>query len=153
MADAAIAQGRIDFIPSRFTRIPHLIESGLVPVDIAIVQVTAPNEAGYCSLGVTLYVAREAISQAEIAVGEINPRIPHTFGDTYIPASEFDLLVCSEFSPPLFDRWSFDESLDRVATNVAALIEDGGCLAFCMPPPTSSVTASRSPVPGHQAVG
>ena len=134
VADAAIAEGRVDFIPSRFTRIPHLIESGLVPVDMAIVQVTPPNEAGYCSLGVAVDVAREAMEQAEIAVGEINSQIPNTFGDTYVPASEFDLLVCSDFPPPLFERWTFDDALDRAAANVAALIEDGSCLAFSIGP-------------------
>jgi acyl-CoA hydrolase/GNAT superfamily N-acetyltransferase len=134
VADAAIAEGRVDFIPSRFTRIPYLIESGLVPVDMAIVQVTPPNKDGYCSLGVALDVAREAMEHAAIAVGEINPRIPHTFGDTYVPVAEFDLLVYSDWSPPLFDRWPFDDTLDRLAANVAALIEDGSCLAFSIGP-------------------
>ena len=134
VADAAIAQGRVDFIPSRFTRIPYLIESGLVPVDMAIVQVTPPNKDGYCSLGVALDVAREAMEHAAVAVGEINSRIPHTFGDTYVPVSEFDLLVESELPPPLFDRWPFDETVNRLAANVAALIEDGSCLAFSIGP-------------------
>ena len=134
VADAAIAEGRVDFIPSRFTRIPHLIESGLVPLDMAIVQVTPPNTAGYCSLGVALDVAREAMEQAAIAVGEINPRVPNTFGDTYVPAAEFDLLVYSEIPPPLFDRWPFDAILDKLAGNVAALIDDGSCLAFSIGP-------------------
>jgi acyl-CoA hydrolase len=134
VADAAIAEGRVDFIPSRFTRIPYLVESGLVPVDMAIVQVTPPNEAGYCSLGVALDVAREAMEQATLAVGEINPQIPHTFGDTYIPASEFDLLVYSEIPPPLLERWPFDAALDRVAANVASLIDDGSCLGFSIGP-------------------
>ena len=134
VADAAIAEGRVDFIPSRFTRIPFLIESGLVPVEMAIVQVTPPNTAGYCSLGLAVDVAREAMDRAEITVAEINPHVPHTFGDTCVALSEFDLVVTSDLPPPHFERWRVDATLDRLAYNVASLIEDSSCLAFSTGP-------------------
>ena len=61
VADEAIEEGQVDLIPSRFVKIPQLIESLLRPVDVAIVQITPPNEAGFCSIGIAIDVAREAL--------------------------------------------------------------------------------------------
>jgi acyl-CoA hydrolase/GNAT superfamily N-acetyltransferase len=134
VADEAIEAGRVDMIPSRFVKIPQLIKSLLRPVDVAIVQITPPNEAGYCSLGIAIDVAREALEQASIKVGEINPQIPRTFGDTFIPAYEFDFLIRSTEPPIYFQRWEIDDIWLQVAQHVASLIEDESCLAFSIGP-------------------
>ena len=134
VADEAIEAGRVDLIPSRFVKIPQLIESRLAPVDVAVVQITAPNEAGFCSLGIAVDVAREVLEQATIRVGEINTHIPFTFGDTFVHISEFGFLVRSTDAPIYFDRWETDDIWDQVALNVASLIEDGSCLAFSIGP-------------------
>ncbi|MGD9330420.1 MAG: GNAT family N-acetyltransferase [Desulfobacterales bacterium] len=130
IASDAITSGRIDLIPSRFADIPNLIESGLIALDAAFVQVTPPNEAGYCSLGMAVDAARQAIESANLVIGEINPKVPFTHGDTFMAASEFDLLV--EATEPLIyvPRWPVDGVFDRVAANVASIVEDGSCLAF-----------------------
>jgi acyl-CoA hydrolase len=134
VADEAIEEGRVDLIPSRFVKIPQLIESLLKPIDVAIVQITPPNEAGFCSLGIAVDVAREALEQASIRVGEINTQIPRTFGDTFVEAAEFDFLVRATDPPIYFDRWAIDDVWDQVAEHVASLIEDGSCLAFSIGP-------------------
>ena len=134
VANEAIEEGRVDMIPSRFVKIPQLIESRLSPVDVAVVQITPPNEAGYCSLGIAVDVAREALEQANISVGEINTQIPCTLGDTFVHVSEFDFLVRSTDPPIYFDRWETNEIWDQVALNTASLIEDGSCLAFSIGP-------------------
>jgi acyl-CoA hydrolase/GNAT superfamily N-acetyltransferase len=133
-ADKAIEEGRVDLIPSRFQKIPQLISAGQIPVDVAIVQVTPPNDAGYCSLGIAVDVAWEAMERATIRIGEISRQVPRTFGDTFIPIAEFNYLISSEDPPIYFERWPVDEATDRVAHNVAALIEDGSCLAFSIGP-------------------
>jgi GNAT superfamily N-acetyltransferase len=115
-------------------KIPQLIESLLRPVDVAIVQITPPNEAGFCSLGIAIDVAREALEQASIKVGEINTQIPRTFGDTFVPLSEFDFLIRSTDPPIYFDRWEIDDIWYQVARHVASLIEDESCLAFSIGP-------------------
>lgn len=134
VASEAISEGRIDLIPSRFSRIPRLIESGQIPIDVAFVQVSPPNEAGYCNLGVAVDAARQAMEQASLIVGEINTDIPITFGDTYTAISDFDLLVYSTEPLVYFQRWPVDAVYDQVGANVAALIEDGSCLAFSIGP-------------------
>lgn len=133
-ADKAIEEGRVDLVPSRFQKIPQLISAGQIPVDVAIVQITPPNTAGYCSLGIAVDVAREAMERATIRVGEISLQVPRTYGDTFVPIAEFDYLISSEDPPIYFDRWPVDEAMNQVAQHVAALIEDGSCLSFSIGP-------------------
>jgi acyl-CoA hydrolase/RimJ/RimL family protein N-acetyltransferase len=134
VASDAITAGRVDLIPSRFSRIPHLIGTGRIGVDAAFLQVSPPDEAGYCSLGVAVDAGRQAMARAQLVVGEINPAMPMTFGDTLVHIDEFNLLVAAEHPPFFFDRWPVDPVYDRVAANVAAVIEDGSCLGFSIGP-------------------
>jgi len=134
VASEAIATGRVDHIPIRFARIPELIESGQITFDVAILQITPPNEAGYCSLGVAVDAARQALEAADLVIGEINTQAPYTYGDTFTHLSEFDLLVEATDPPIYFQRWPVDDVFDRVAAHVAAHVEDGSCLAFSIGP-------------------
>lgn len=134
VASDAITQGYVDLIPSRFSRVPALIESRMLPIDVAFIQITPPNEAGYCSLGMAVDVARYAMEQASIVIGEISSQVPRTYGDTFVPLSEFDMLVRSDDTPIYFSRWPVDEVIDQVAANVASVIEDGSCLCFSIGP-------------------
>lgn len=134
IASEAITKGRVDLIPCRFYRIPQLIESGKVSIDAAFVQVTPPDEAGYCSLGVAVDVARQAMDQAYFVVGEINDQMPVTYGDTFVHISEFDLLVKSNEAPMYFCRWPEEEVFDKIAANVASVIDDGSCINFSIGP-------------------
>ncbi|MFH1090353.1 MAG: GNAT family N-acetyltransferase, partial [Pseudomonadota bacterium] len=69
-----------------------------------------------------------------LVVGEINTLIPRTMGDTYAPLSSFDFLVEADEPPIYFQRWPVDEAFDRVAANVASIIDDGACLGFSIGP-------------------
>ncbi len=133
-ADEAISSGRIDYIPSRFSEIPNLIESEQLHIDVAIIQVTPPNEAGYCSLGVAVDVARNVMEKASVIIGEINHEIPFTFGDTFIPASDFDCFVESDEKPIYFERWPRDDVFDSIAKKIATVIEDGSCIVYSIGP-------------------
>jgi acyl-CoA hydrolase/GNAT superfamily N-acetyltransferase len=134
IANEAIEAGRVDLIPSRHAKIPQLIESRQIPVDVAIVQITPPNAAGFCSLGIAVDVAREAMEQASICIGEISTQIPRTFGDTFVQITDFDFLIRSTDPPIYFERPKTDDCWDQVARHVASLIEDKSCLAFSIGP-------------------
>jgi len=134
VASDAIATGRVDLIPTRFARIPDLIASGQIPFDAAILQITPPNEAGYCSLGVAVDAAHQVMEAADLVVGEINVRTPYTYGDTFVHLSEFDILVEATEPPIYFPCWPVDDVFDRIAGHVASLVEDGSCLAFSIGP-------------------
>ncbi|MGM0452832.1 MAG: GNAT family N-acetyltransferase [Thermodesulfobacteriota bacterium] len=134
VAKESISAGRVDLIPSRFSRLTQLIASQRIPFDVAFVQITPPNRLGYCSLGVSADVTHMALGQADFVIGEVNPDMPVTTGNTFVPAAAFDLMVHSTEEPIYFDRWPVDENFDRVAQNVASVIEDGSCLAFNIGP-------------------
>ena len=126
----AVIAGSVDLIPGRFSQIPRIIKSKRIPIDVAFIQITPPNEDGYCSLGLAVDVAREAMEQASVVVGEINTYIPFTFGDTLVAVSDFDLLVESTEPPTYFKRWPVNKVIDQVAANIAQVIEDGDCISF-----------------------
>lgn len=134
VAKESISAGRVDLIPSRFSRLTQLIATQRIPFDVAMVQITPPNRLGYCSLGVAVDVAHLAIKQASLVIGEINPYMPVTTGNSFIPIEAFDLIVESTEQLISFPRWPVDETYARVAANVASVIEDGSCIAFSIGP-------------------
>jgi len=134
IASDAITSGRVDLIPCRFSRVPSLIESGTIGIDAAFVQITPPDEAGYCSLGVAVDVARQAMEKASLVVGEVNDHVPRTLGDTSVHVDDFHYLVNSTEAPIYFPRWSVNEVYEKLGANVASLIQDRSCLAFSIGP-------------------
>lgn len=93
-------------------------------------QVTPPNPAGYSSLGGAVDIALLAMERASLCVGEVNPKMPVTFGDSFVHYSEFDMLV--ESTEPLIyhPRPEVDDVTDRIAANLASVVDDGSCIAF-----------------------
>jgi len=130
VASELVLTGSVDLIPGRISQIPQIIKSRRIPIDAAFIQITPPNEDGYCSLGVAVDIAREAMEQASLVVGEINTEIPFTFGDTIVSIADFDLLVESTESPGYFERKSVSKAIDKVAANISKVIEDGDCVCF-----------------------
>ena len=134
VAKEAITEGRVDLIPSRFSRLAQLIASRQIPIDVAFIQITPPNKLGYSSFGVAVDVARLVMDQATLVVGEINPDIPQTQGNTFVSINNFDMLVNATEKPIYFERWPIDPVFDKVAANVASAIEDGSCISFSFGP-------------------
>jgi acyl-CoA hydrolase/GNAT superfamily N-acetyltransferase len=130
LASEAITSGSIDIIPCRFSQIPKLVESGSIRVDVAFVQITPPDKAGYASLGVSVDVAKYAMEKASIVVGEINSLVPRTMGNTFVHVDDFHYLVRATEPPIYFPRWPADDVIDKVAANVASLVDDGSCISF-----------------------
>jgi acyl-CoA hydrolase/GNAT superfamily N-acetyltransferase len=139
VADEAITAGHVDLIPCYLSRIPELLEMQKIRADIVFVQITPPDKDGFSSLGVSVDVARLAMEQANLVVGEINTQIPRTLGDTFVPISDFDMLVESDEPPVYFERWPAEPVFDLIAANIEPLIEDQSCIAFSMGPLFESV--------------
>jgi acyl-CoA hydrolase/GNAT superfamily N-acetyltransferase len=134
VADEAIAAGHVDLIPCYPYRIAQLMEKRKIHIDAVFAQITPPDREGYCSLGVSVDVARLAMEQANIVVGEINPHVPRTMGDTFVQISDFDMLAESDERPVYFQRRPAEPIFERIAANIEPLIEDQSCLAFSMGP-------------------
>ena len=134
IADRAITEGRVDLIPSRFSRIPWLFRSGALRIDAAFIQVTPPDESGYVSLGVGVDVSRYAVEKAALVIGEINDKIPYTLGDTLVHVDDFDFFVTATEPPLYVPRWPIDDVFHRIAAHAASAVEDGSCISFAIGP-------------------
>jgi acyl-CoA hydrolase/RimJ/RimL family protein N-acetyltransferase len=129
-ASKAIMAGSVDMIPCRFSQIPKLFESGAIHVDVAFIQITPPDVRGYSSLGVSVDVAKHVMNCASIVVGEINDKVPCTLGNTFVHVNDFDFMVNATEPLIYFPRWPYDDVTDKVAGNVASVVEDGSCISF-----------------------
>ena len=144
IASEAIASGKVDLIPVFFFQIPYLLGSGQITIDVAVIQITKPNAAGYCNFGIAMDAARQAIQQAKLVIGEINQSMPFTYGDTFVPVSEFDYLIESEEPIIHFNTSDHPPVFHEIADNIASIIEDGSCLSFSFGPIHDALCMSLS---------
>ena len=129
IASDAISAGRIDLIPSRFSRIPSLFKSGAIHIDATFIQISPPDDNGYaCLLGVD--VERQAMEAANLVVGEVNAHAPRVMGDTLVHMDEFNYFVESTESPLYIPRWPVEDVFLKIAANIANIIEDGSCISL-----------------------
>ncbi|HEY8803701.1 MAG TPA: acetyl-CoA hydrolase/transferase C-terminal domain-containing protein [Clostridium sp.] len=124
----AIESGRGDFTPCFFYEVPKLFSKGYLPVDVALVQVSSPDENGYCSFGVSNDYTKPAAEYAKIVIAEINDKMPRTMGDSFIKLSDIDYIV--ETSHPIIELQppKIGEVEKKIGENCASLIEDGSTL-------------------------
>ncbi|MDO9064368.1 MAG: hypothetical protein Q7U25_04050, partial [Sulfuricella sp.] len=87
---AAVAKGLAEYIPVSLSQVPKLVENGRIPIDVAFVQVSPPDEFGYSSLGVSVDVTASMVHNARRVIAEINPNMPRTTGDSLVHISRFD---------------------------------------------------------------
>lgn len=125
----AVNEGMADYVPVFLSEIPELFKQGILPVDVALVQVSPPDEHGYCSLGVSVDIARSAVNTTKHVIAQVNPKVPRTHGDGLIHSSRFASLVyCDE---PLYEA-NYSEKVGptelKIGENVASLIDDRSTL-------------------------
>lgn len=129
LASEAITAGFVDMIPCPLSSIPRLVASGAIKIDAAFIQISPPDDAGFSSLGVSVDIAKQAMVKASITIGEINEKVPRTMGDTFVHVDDFDYLIKAEEPLIYFPRWTVDPIVDKIAANIATMIEDGSCLS------------------------
>lgn len=127
-AREAVLEGRAEFIPIFMSSVPRLFSEKMVELDCAMVQVSPPNAHGYMSLGISVDVAKEAITAANLVIAQVNPSMPVTLGDSFVHISEVDALVehkepLLEMAPPVLSETDY-----QVGANVSRLIEHGATI-------------------------
>lgn len=124
----AVQEGRADYAPVFLSEIPHLFRSKTIPVDVALINVSPPDKHGFCSLGVTVEAAHEALHSARIVIAQINPRMPRTHGDALIHQSKLTFMV--EVDEPIFEVQPpvLGDVEVAIGKHVASLVEDGATL-------------------------
>ena len=147
----AVAEGRADYIPVFLSEIPELFKRNILPIDVAMVQVSVPDKHGYCSLGVSVDVARSAVNTAKAVIAQVNPNVPRTHGDGLVHASRFRSMVYCE--DPLQEASFGDKVGDaemKIGQFVANLIEDRSTLQMGIGAIPDAVLRSLT---GHRDLG
>ncbi|QXM06366.1 acetyl-CoA hydrolase/transferase family protein [Crassaminicella indica] len=124
----AVNEARADYTPCFFTEIPRLFKDGYLPVDVALIQVSRPDEHGYCSFGLSVDYTKPAAECAKLVIAEVNDQMPRTMGDSFIHISEIDHIV--ETSYPIIELQppKIGEVEKAIGENCAKLVEDGATL-------------------------
>jgi acyl-CoA hydrolase len=118
-----------DYVPVFLSQIPLLFKRNVLPIDVALIQVSPPDRHGFCTLGTSVDIARSAIDTARIIIAQVNPKMPRTHGDGFIHIDKIDVLVEHESDLPEVDYSSkVSPAIAQIGKNVASLIEDGATL-------------------------
>jgi acyl-CoA hydrolase len=124
----AVKTGQADYTPVSSQKIPDLFRKKLLPIDVALVQTSVPDESGTVSLGIGVDFTKAAVENAAIVIAEVNPEMPVTHGNSFVHTSEIDFMVqnrspLTEWTPP-----TLSPIIEKVAKNIATLVDDGATL-------------------------
>lgn len=147
----AVNDGRGDYVPIFLSEIPNLFKRNILPIDVALVQVSPPDKHGYVSLGVSVDVASTAVRTAKYIIAQVNPRMPRTLGDGIFHVDKFDALVFAEQElPEVVSNESHSEISMRIGNYCAELIEDGSTMQMGIGAIPDAVLASLM---NHKSLG
>ncbi|MFZ7126788.1 MAG: GNAT family N-acetyltransferase [Desulfobacterales bacterium] len=125
----AAFEGKIDYIPAYLSQIPRLFSSQRIGLDAALIQVSPPDQFGYCSLGVSVDITRSAMENAKLVIAQVNSRMPRTWGDSFVHIDEIDYFVVHD--EPLVEMQMVGKDNQialRIGHFVSQLVEDGATL-------------------------
>ena len=123
-----VAEGRADYTPLFLSEVPRLFASGQIAIDVALIQVSPPDEHGNCSFGVAVDVTKPAAESARVRIAQVNRGMPRTLGDSFIHVDQLDAIV--EIDEPILTAPlpAADDVSREIGRQVAKLVEDGCCL-------------------------
>lgn len=124
----AVQEGRADFTPVFLSEIPGLFRNGQLPIDVALISISPPDEHGFCSFGVEVGTTKPAAEAARVVVAEVNRRMPRTLGDSFIHISQIDHLVEVDYPIPEAPQGGSSEQHLKVGEYIAEMIPDGATL-------------------------
>ncbi|MCC6179300.1 MAG: acetyl-CoA hydrolase/transferase family protein [Chloroflexi bacterium] len=124
----AVNAGRADYVPIFLSDIPALFCNGALPIDVALLNISPPDEHGYCSLSTSIDIAKAAAETARCVIAQINVAMPRTLGDSFIHADRIDYAIMVD-EPP-FDEPPTTPTDDerRIGEHIAEMVENGSTL-------------------------
>lgn len=124
----AIHEGRADFTPCLLSEFPTLFRDGHLPVDVAFVHVSPPDEHGFCSLGIEAGLTKTPAESAKMVIAEVNEQMPRTLGDTFMHISKIDHVIPVDYPLQEMALGKTNDISMQIGKHVASLIEDGSTL-------------------------
>ena len=118
-----------DYVPIFLSEIPLLFRRNILPIDVALIQVSPPDLHGYCSLGTSVDIAKAAVDTAKIIIAQVNPKMPRTHGDGFLHVKRINAMVWDESDLPEVDYSTrTSDAIKQIGKNVASLIDDEATL-------------------------
>lgn len=118
-----------DYVPVFLSQIPLLFRREILPIDVAMIQVSLPDKNGFCSLGTSVDIARAAVETAKYVIAQVNPNMPRTHGDGFLHVDKIKALVLHESDLPEVDySTGINSATLAIGQNVASLVENGATL-------------------------
>lgn len=125
----AVFEGKIDYIPTYLSQIPKLFASRRIGLDVALIQVSPPDDFGYCSLGVSVDITRSAAENAELVIAQVNPCMPRAWGDSLVHVDNIDYFVPHEEPLVTYDLNVLGDHITRrIGHFISQLVRDGDTL-------------------------
>jgi len=124
----AVQEGRADFTPIFLNEIPGLFRDGYLPIDVALIALSPPDEHGFCSFGVEVGTTKPAAESAKIIVAEVNQQMPRTLGDSFIHLSRLDHIIEADYPLPEAPQGGATTEHLQVGAHIAEMIPDGATL-------------------------
>jgi len=122
-------EGKIDYIPVYLSQIPRIFQDNEIGLDVALIQVSPPDEHGYCSLGISVDITSSGMKNARMVIAQVNPNMPRTWGNSLVHIDELDYLVVYE--EPLLESLPEAKNqkvIQRIGHYVNQLVDDGSTL-------------------------
>lgn len=124
----AVNEGRVNFIPCFLSEVPIIFREGILPLDVALIQVSPPDSKGYCSLGVSVDATRAAVEKSKMVIAQVNNRMPRTHGDSFIHINDIDYYIEEHQELPEHDPAPLTEIEQQIGAHIAGVIDDGATL-------------------------
>jgi 4-hydroxybutyrate CoA-transferase len=126
----AVQEGRADYTPVLLSEFPLLFKNQYLPVDVAMIHVSPPDEHGFCSLGVEVGLTKSPAESAKIILAEVNEQMPRTLGDSFIHVSRLTHIVPVDYPIPemLMSDEGDSDTIEKIAGYIAELIPDGATM-------------------------
>jgi len=139
-----LAQNKRFFTPINLSAIPRLFKSRALPIHVAMIQVSEPDDFGWMSLGISVDVTMAAAQSADLVIAQVNPQMPRVLGRSFIHVNEVDVIV--EHEEPLLTIGEPPNvvSAMRIAKHVAGLIDDGSTLQMSLGASPKAIMAALS---------
>ncbi|WP_342766537.1 GNAT family N-acetyltransferase [Candidatus Borrarchaeum sp.] len=121
----AINKGLADYSPIFLSEIPELFYSGVVPIDVALVQTSPPDSHGYMSLGVSVDIVKAATENASLVIAQVNSNSPRVHGDGFIHIEDVDFIIPYDEPVLQYKEEAETEVVQKIGNYVSQLIENG----------------------------
>jgi len=124
----AVNEGRADYVPVFLYEIPDLFSSGILPIDVAIVHTSPPDEHGFLSYGVETVATKAAVENAKRVIAQVNEKMPRVLGDAFVHISRVSKIVEISENLPTLELGEFSEVEKKIGRSIANLVEDGSTI-------------------------